>query len=800
MGLAGLIAALAGAGQLAPARAAQQAAPATAAPAAATPSPSATSPHSALIGKYCVTCHNARMKAGGLMLDAMDVANVQENAESWEKVVRKLRAGLMPPAGMPRPGPPAAGELVEYLEQSLDQLAAASPNPGRTEALHRLNRTEYHNTIRDLLALDVDVVDLLPADDTSYGFDTIAGALAVSPTLLERYISAARKISRLAVGRPVPSPTAETFRVASDLPQDGRIDGLPFGTRGGTIVHYNFPQSAEYVIRVEPEGRATDSHTIEVMIDGERVELFTLGPTRAPGGDYSTPVHYETRVPVKAGPRTIGVTFIARTDSETEALRQPFLRPYGGQVAQPRIESVTITGPLSATPLPSEETASRRRIFVCRPANASDEDRCAAQILSTLARRAYRREVSSNDVQSLLTFYRVGRKEGFDAGIESALRRLLVSPDFLFRIERDPANVAPNAVYRISDVELASRLSFFLWSTIPDDELLDAAIRNELRKPNVLERQVRRMLADRRSHALVTSWAAQWLVLRRVDAALPDQYLFPDFDESLMKSLQEETELFLESFVRDDRSVLELLTADYTFVNERLARHYGIPNVYGSHFRRVALPSDSPRRGLLGHGSILTLTSYPARTSPVVRGKWILENILGTPPPPPPPDVPALTDNSSTKVLTMRERMSAHRANPVCASCHTVMDPLGLSLENFDAVGRWRDRMEGETAIDVSGAFPDGTKFDGVGGLRDVLLKHPEQFVTNVIERLMTYGLGRGVEFYDAPAVRTIRREAAGRDYAFSALVLGIVKSPPFQMRRSLPPGPAGESTVSSKP
>jgi hypothetical protein len=792
----------------------------------------------ALLNRYCVTCHNEKLRTAGLTLDTIDVTKVSERADVWEKAVRKLRAGLMPPAGRPRPDKTTYDGLAAWLETELDRAAAANSNPGRTEAVHRLNRTEYRNVIRDLLALDVEVVELLPADDTSYGFDTIAGALAVSPTLLERYMSAARKISRSAVGAPVPSPTAETFRVQSDLPQDDRLEGLPFGTRGGTLIRYHFPEDAEYLITIEPEGRPTEPHEIEVTVDGERVQLFTVKPRPGGMGQAQQDAYeardagLEVRLPVKAGPRKIGVAFIEKTDAEVEALRQPFLRPYGGQVAQPRLDSVTITGPFEASGArPSEETPSRRRIFVCRPADSGErsgagqpsgaalsrrerdrrsaasgggaprarsnegplrikeEAACVKQILSTLARRAYRRPVTDADLQGLLPFYEEGRaKAGFEAGIETALRRLLVSPEFLFRIERDPQRLPPNTNYRISDLELASRLSFFLWSSIPDDELLDVASRGDLKQPAVLEQQVRRMLADTRAQALVSGFAAQWLVLRRVEAWLADQYLFPDFEESLRQALPRETELFFESIMREDRSVLDMLTANYTFVNERLARHYGIPNVYGSHFRRITLGDDNPRRGLLGHASVLTLTSYPARTSPVVRGKWILENILGTPPPPPPPDVSAaLPENPSGKVLSMRDRMAAHRANPVCATCHSMMDPLGLSLENFDAVGRWRDRMEGNTAIDVSGVFPDGTKFEGVSGLRDVLLSRPEQFVTNVTEKMLTYALGRGLEYYDAPSVRTIRRDAARRNYSFSSLILGIVNSAPFQMRRAAP-------------
>ena len=766
------------------------------APQGASSTAAAVSPQRALVERYCITCHNDSLREAGTVPIAfdgsVDVDKASEHPDVWEKAIRKLRGGLMPPPGRPRPDKATVDNLATWLEAELDAAAAANLDPGRTEAVHRLNRTQYHNVIRDLLALEVDVVGLLPADDTSYGFDNIAGALAVSPTLLERYLSAARKISRLAVAAPVPSPTAETFRVRSDLPQDDRLDGLPFGTRGGVLIRYNFPQDADYVIKVEPNGRPTEPHEIEVTLDGERVQLFTLRPPEREPSDAGYDdgdTDLEVRLPVKAGPREVGVAFIEKTAAEVETLRQPFLRPYRGQTTQPRLDSVTITGPFEASGArPVEETPSRRRIFVCRPASSSPEEAagCATEILSTLARRAYRRPVTDLDLQELLTFYDEGRTQGgFERGIETALRRLLVGPEFLFRIERDPVNIGPNAVYRISDLELASRLSFFLWNSIPDDELLDLAIQGELKKPAVLENQTRRMLADERSEALVSSFAAQWLLLRRVEVALPDQYLFPDFDEGLRQAFVRETELFLESIVREDRSVLDLLAADYTFVNERLARHYGIPSVYGSHFRRITLGDDNPRHGLLGHGSVLTLTSYPARTSPVVRGKWILENILGTPPPPPPPNVPALDENPSDQVLSMRERMVQHRANPVCASCHRIMDPLGLSLENFDAVGRWRDRLDSNRAIDVSGVFPDGTEFEGVAGLRAVLLSRPEQFVANATEKMLTYALGRGLESYDMPAVRAIRRDAARSNYSFSSLILGIVNSTPFQMRSS---------------
>ncbi|MCY4661233.1 MAG: DUF1592 domain-containing protein [Acidobacteria bacterium] len=763
----------------------------------------------ALLDSYCVTCHNDRLQTGGLTLaaDAVDVGDVAAHAEVWEKVVRKLRAGAMPPRPRPRPEPAAYAEFRTWLEAELDAAAAAAPNPGRTETFHRLSRTEYRNAVRDLLALEVDVDELLPADDTSYGFDNIAGVLGVSPTLMDRYLSAARKVSRLAVASPVPSPTAETFRIASDLGQDRRMEGLPFGTRGGTVIDYNFPEDAEYVFEVLPDGPLRiEPHDLELTIDGERIALLTVGKRPDPDdprGLYTPEIEaLEVRTPVTAGPHAVGVAFLRKTAAEPEGIRKLYLRPFTGEGSggdsryQPYVESVTISGPFeSSGARPIEGTPSRERIFTCRPAlhdadaeadaAVAGEAACAREILATVARRAYRRPVSDDDVARLLTFYDRGRAEGsFDTGIEMALRRLLVSPEFLFRVERDPAGVAPGAGYRVSDLELASRLSFFLWSSIPDDELLAAAERGTLADPQVFEAQLERMLADSRSEALVSNFAGQWLTLRNAAAVRPDEDEFPDFGEGLRQAFRRETELLFDSVLREGRSALDLLAADYTFVNERLARHYGIPNVRGSHFRRVAL-DDAARGGLLGHGSILTVTSYANRTSPVNRGKWVLENILGTPPPPPPPDVPELETAEGAEPLSMREAMEQHRANPVCASCHRLMDPLGLSLEHFDAIGRWREREAGGASIDATGELPDGTPFDGPSGLKAALLRHPDRFVTTVTEKLMTYALGRGVEHYDAPAIRAIVRDAARDDYRLSELVKGVVRSAPFQMRRA---------------
>ncbi len=780
----------------------------------ATPAVAQELDHRALLDRYCVTCHNERLQTAELQLDTADVTNVEADPALWEKVVRKLRAGAMPPAPRARPDEATYAEFIGWLESELDAGAAADPNPGRTEAFHRLNRAEYRNVIRDLLVLDIDVAELLPADDGSYGFDNIAGVLGVSPTLLERYLSAAKKVSRLAVGNPDLTPTAMTYRLAADYPQDDRIDGLPFGSRGGMSVPFVFPTDAEYTIRIRLSRDTADNiqtfadaHELDVSLDGERLQTFTVGGETPPEDRRSEEYRewrlrqgridedWVIRLPVRAGPRTLRVAFRKKTSAYPETLRQPYLRPYtnttGGDTRyQPYLESVVITGPFEGSGAPpAVDTPSRARIFTCRAAddaNATEARACALEILSTLARRGYRRPVTDRDLDTLLDFYDDGVGEGgFERGIELALRRLLVSPEFLFRVVRDPEDVGPGENYRLNNLELASRLSFFLWSSIPDEELLDLAVDGRLHDPDVLEAQVRRMLEDQRSWALVENFAGQWLYLRNVPALIPDENRYPDFGEGLRRAMQRETELFFESIVREDRNVVELLTADYTFVNERLARHYGIAGVSGSHFRRVTL-SDATRRGLLGHGSILAATAYPTRTSPVLRGKWVLENLLGTPPPLPPPNVPSLEETTSEgRALSMREAMEQHRANPVCASCHRLMDPPGFALEEFDAVGRHRTHNEANLPIDASGMLPDGTEFQGAAGLREALLQRPDLFVTTLTEKLMTYGLGRGVEHYDAPAVRSITRDAAHDGTTFSAIVLGIVKSVPFQMRRS---------------
>lgn len=769
----------------------------------------AASAERALLDKYCVTCHNQRAKTGGLTLDNVDVAKVGDNPELWERVVQKLHGNLMPPPGRPRPDATAAHGFLSYLETSLDRAAEGKPDPGRTEALHRLNRAEYRNAVRDLLALDVDVSSMLPADDVSYGFDNIAGVQRMSPTLMERYLAAAQKISGVAVGASVRAATTDTFLVPPELRQDDRVDGLPFGTRGGTALRYTFPRDGEYGIRVQLTRYAgasfdeipvfDETQKLELSVDGNPLHVFELRPDSAgegrgygPGPNRRTlDADWQVRFPAKAGPRTVALTFLNRTPALLENLLEPFQKPVPGgpngyypTQKGAYLRTIEISGPFSVTG--RGDTPSRRQIVVCRPSKPSEEAACAKRILSTLARRAFRRPVNDSDLQTLLAFYKDGRGEkDFESGIERAVEGLLVSPEFLFRIEREPSSAASGRVYRISDLELASRLSFFLWSSIPDEALLEAASSGKLQNPAMLEQQVRRMLADSRADALVSNFVGQWLFLRNLPTVLPDPRKDPDFDEDLRQGFRRETELFAGSIIREDRSVLDLLTANYTFVNERLARHYGIPNVRGTHFRRVERTDDN-RRGLLGHGSILSVTSFPNRTSPVVRGKWVLENLLGTDLADPPPDVPALKEkpNPAEEELSMRERIAQHRANPTCASCHGMMDPLGLSLENFDFVGRWRTVDEALIPIDAAVVLPDGTTFEGPAGLRNMLVSHPDRFVRTFAKKLLTYALGRGLEYYDMPAVRKITREAARNKYRTSSLVLGVVNSLPFQMRR----------------
>jgi cytochrome c5 len=766
----------------------------------------------ALIDTHCVACHNQRLKTADLVLDTADVSDVGRSAEVWEKVVRKLRAGTMPPPGRPRPDKAATAAFIASLEAGLDRAAAARPNPGRPP-LHRLNRTEYANAIRDLFELEIDPRALLPADDTDeHGFDNVAEVLTISPALMERYLFAARKIGRLALGYPT-GPGVELYPLPRMLVQDDRLsEDLPFGSRGGAAIRHYFPADGEYTIKVRLKSNLYDyllglgqQHQLDVRLDGALAKRFTVGgrPDVSPpppsfsgamrgNQEFETYAHeadagLEATVAVKAGMRKVGVFFVSRS-WEQEGVRQPVQTGYPLAVNEqfdgaPAVDSISIDGPYRMTG--PGDTPSRRRILACRPAGAAEEDRCARRILSTLAARAYRRPVDDDEVGTLMEFYRTGRKDGsFDAGIQFALERILVDPDFLFRVERDPAKVTPGAPYRLTDLELASRLSFFLWSSIPDDELREAAVRGRLKDPRVLSAQVGRMLTDPRSKALVENFAGQWLVLRNIRDAAPDPDLFPDFDENLREAFQRETELFIESQLRDDRTVIDLLTADYTFLNERLARHYQIPNVHGTRFRRVTLP-EGTRGGLLGHGSVLTVTSYPNRTSPVLRGKWLLENILGTPPPPPPPDVPALKDRGENgKPQSVRERLEDHRQNPTCAACHAQMDPLGFALDHFDAVGKWRTSDAG-TAVDATGKLPDGTTFNGIGGLRSLLHARRDQFASTVTEKLLAYALGRGLEPYDLPAVRAIVREAAPNGHRWSSIILGIVNSVPFQMRRA---------------
>lgn len=740
----------------------------------------------ALLDKYCVSCHNDRLKTGGLTLTALDIADIASHTETWEKVVRKLRAGLMPPAGAPRPDEATAEDLAAWFETELDRVAATRPDPGRTETFHRLNRAEYRNVVRDVLALDVDVDGLLPADTASHGFDNVAGGMKVSESLMERYLLAARQVSRMAMGSPPGAPVAETHNVSPAIPQDAQLDGLPFGTRGGAVVQHAFPQDAEYVFRFEL-ANATSGADLELLIDGESVKQFTVGRGQRALDQDGNEINQklEVRLPVKAGRRDVAATFLGGSAPIAEANRRPFLNPTVSRPQLAVLRSITVTGPFAATG--AGDTPSRRRILSCRPGQADQGLACATTILSDLARRAYRRPVDGADVETLLTAYRAGAADaGFERGLERGVQQLLLSPEFLFRLELDPPKVPVDGRYRISDLELASRLSFFLWSSVPDDELMNVAVKRRLHEPGVLEAQVRRMLADRRSEAFTANFAGQWLQLRNLTASSPSEVLFPDFDDALRAGLRRETELFFDSVLRENRSVTDLLTADYTYVNDRVAHHYGIPNVNGNHFRRVTLP-DHRRRGLLGQGSILTITSHPIRTSPVFRGKWILENVLGTPPPPPPPNVPSLPEKSGVyadRQPSMRERMSQHRANPVCASCHSMIDPLGFGLEQFDPVGRWREVDELYKPIDASGQLPDGTAFANASEMTAALVRKPGRFATALTEKLMTYALGRGLGPNDMPAVRAVVRGAADQQYGLQSIVLGIVKSVPFQFRR----------------
>jgi len=752
--------------------------------------------HRATIDQYCVTCHNDRLKTANLSLQGLDLATVGEHAELWEKVVRKLRAGVMPPPDVRRPSVAEYDGLRDWLEGELDRRAARAANPGSV-VLHRLNRTEYANVIRDLLDLEIDVTTLLPPDDAARGFDNVAGSLTISPTLLESYMTAAARVARSAVGY-WKTPTEATYPVANDASQNHHIEGLPFGTRGGLLVRHDFPADGEYKFSIQNFGIGSfiPGEQLEIVIDGERAHLFRyqgVGTSQGMAGDCGDGV-LEVTIPLKAGSRAVGATFLATNFRPSLDLIKQYDRKSleNNSIPQlqyyPAIGFLRIQGPFNAQR--PDDSRSRRRVFACRPTAPEQEPACAKQILTTLARRAYRRPATAPDVATLMEFYTEGRTAGtFDEGIELALRRLLASPQFLVRAEKEPAAARPGQSYRISDLELASRLSFFLWSSIPDDDLIALASKGQLSNPRTLEQQVRRMLADPRSDALVTNFAQQLLYLRNLPATSPDGIFYPDWDDELRKSFARETELFFESIMREDRNIVDLLTADHTFVNERVARHYGIPNIYGSHFRRVTLgPELDYRRGLLGKGSFLSITwTQNFRTSPVKRGVWVLENILGTPPPEPPPNVPALEESTagSTKVLTLREQMTLHRANPTCASCHKIMDPIGFALDNFDADGKWRTKQGGEggTPIDASVVLYDGQTVDGPSGLRQAVLRYSPQFVRMFTEKMMTFALGRGVEYGDMPTIRAIARDVAKENNRFSAIVLAVVKSAQFQMR-----------------
>lgn len=744
------------------------------------------------VSLYCIECHNRDDKAAGLSLDILSAEEIGRNQGSWEKVVRRVATRQMPPPDAMRPTGRTYDSFVTSLTAVLDRVAAAHLNPGRTDTFRRLNRTGYQNAIRDLLALNVDASTLLPRDESSQGFDNITVG-DLSPTLLDRYITAAQRISRLAVGNLGRSPGGDTFRVRPDITQEEHVEGLPLGTRGGALIPYTFPQSGEYDLQIrlardrnEHIEGLTESHGLVVLVDRERLASFTVKPPRSDQEHQTADAHLKTRISVKAGPHAVGVTFLKNPSSLLETKRQPYQAHYNMHRhprLSPALYQLTIGGPYQ--PTGHGDTPSRRRIFVCGSADHTHDEACAQKILSTLMRRAYRQPVAEADLQKPMQFFRQeNAQSGFEAGIEAALSVVLVNPRFLFRIETDPPGIAPKSAYRISDLQLASRLSFFIWSSIPDDELLDLAAANNLHEPATLERQLRRMLADDRSQSLVTNFAGQWLHLRNLESITPDLRAFPDFDDNLRQALRRETELLFESVMREDQSVLKLLKTDHTYLNERLAHHYGIPHVYGDRFRRVVDVSDQARGGLLRQGSLLTVTSYATRTSPVIRGKWVLENILGTPPPPPLPNVPALKDNTVSSTLSVRERLAEHRRNIACASCHRLMDPVGFALENFDAVGRWRDLEEGH-AVDATGGLPDGSKFQGVAGLERALLKRPEVFVTTLAEKLLTFALGRGVSYHDAPAIRKIVRDARAMDYRFSSLIVGIATSTPFQMRES---------------
>ena len=775
------------------------------------------------INQYCLACHNDSLSTADVSFQNLDLSEVANHGALQEKVLSQLRNRRMPPMEMPKPSEAVYNELVSWLESEIDELAATAPNPGRTDTFHRINRAEYANSVRDLLDIDVDVEELLPADDIdAYGFDNMADVLTVSPALMERYLSAARKTARLAIGEEPLGPVSQIYEVPILLNQNDRMsDDLPFGSRGGVAMDHYFPVAGQYDLSLRLHRNYVNyirgmgsQHEIEVRLDGKLIQSFAIGGQepdvlQAPasyGGNQFGDREWEEymlfadsnlrlRFEAEPGPHIVGLSFVRRF-TEPEGVLQPPQSVFAAAINEMRdgdaaIEQAQITGPFDAAG--PGDTPSRRAIFVCTPASndLSSEEVCATEILSGLANRAYRRPLQQTDIDTLMDFYRIGRgdgQSGFDAGIQLAVERILISPDFLFRVEQDPLNVAPETDYELSDLELASRLSFFLWSSIPDEELLSIAERGELQNPDILEAQTQRMLGDPRSSALVKNFASQWLYLRNLRSLVPDAVEFPEFDENLRNAFRQESELYFESLLRDDRSVLDLLGAGYTYVNERLAEHYGIEGVYGSHFRRVDLEGElaQQRGGILGQGSLLTATSYANRTSPVLRGKWVLTNILGTPPPPPPADVPDLPENGADgQPATIRDRMIQHREDPNCAVCHLPMDPLGLALENFDAVGRWRDTGEANLAIDASGQLPNGTAFYGLNGLRNILLDRSDEFAGTVTEKLFAYAIGRPPEYFDKPTVRMITRSAALDNYSWSSIIMGIVKSAPFRTRRS---------------
>jgi hypothetical protein len=737
---------------------------------------------------YCVSCHNEVLRTADLLLDKVNVEHLDQHAAVLERVLPRLRSRAMPPQGLPRPSQEDYEFLISHLESGLDQIAAVSPNPGRPVP-HRLNRAEYSNAVRDILGVEFNVEQLLPTDPASrYGFDNIGDVLTLSPVMMETYLSAAKTISRLAIGKSDGRAVTEIYLVPDNFEQRQRVsDDVPIGTSGGAVIKHYFPVDGEYIVRAQLRqilsglyaGKTialAEPKEMEIRLDGQKLQQFTVD------GVNNLDEELSVRMPVKAGLRTVAITFLRDNFKDEEIVRRNADTAFGGGIGMIEVEGPYNTSGISITP-------SRQKIFTCRPDSGKEEEKCANQIISSLARAAYRRPVTEDDVKPLLELYKSGRKDAdFDAGVGLAIQGILISPGFLFRVEHDPANVSPGIAYPVSDLELASRLSFFIWSSVPDDTLLNIAIQGKLREPTVLKQQVRRMLEDPRSISLVKNFAAQWLHIRNLDLlSPPDPGVFPEFDYTLKAAFSKEMELLFKDFIENDRSIVEFLSTDYSFLNERLAKHYGIPGVYGSHFRRVSLP-DEHRWGLLGKGSILTVTSYATRTSPTLRGKWILESIMGTPVPPPPPDVPSLREDAQTRNLSMRERMEMHRSNPVCATCHRLMDPLGLAMENYDAVGAWRTVNTDGTPIDASGQLPNGTHFEGPGQLREAIWQDREQFAITFIERLFTYALGRGLEHYDMPAVRMVNNESAQQDYHLSSIVMNVIESQPFQMRRSIAP------------